>query len=68
MIITSQNHGYYVDQLPENCEMTYMNLNDDTIEGIKHKEYSIYSVQFHPEANPGPKDADYIFDEFVNCI
>lgn len=68
VIITSQNHGYYVDQLPENCEMTYMNLNDDTIEGIKHKEYSIYSVQFHPEANPGPKDADYIFDEFVNCI
>lgn len=68
VIITSQNHGYYVNELPKNCEITYMNLNDDTIEGIMHKEYAISSVQFHPEAHPGPEDANYIFDEFLKCI
>lgn len=68
VIITSQNHGYYVSQLPKDCEMTYINLNDNTIEGIKHKQYPICSVQFHPEAHPGPEDANYIFDEFLKLI
>ena len=68
VIITSQNHGYYVSGIPEDVEVTYVNVNDKTIEGIKHKKYPVQSVQFHPEASPGPKDADYIFDDFIEFI
>ena len=63
--ITSQNHGYYVATLPENMEITHVSMNDRTVEGMKHKELPIFSVQFHPEACPGPKDSEYIFDEFM---
>jgi carbamoyl-phosphate synthase small subunit len=63
--ITSQNHGYYVDVLPEDMVVTHINMNDGTIEGMKHSKLPIFSVQFHPEASPGPKDNDYIFDEFL---
>ena len=63
--ITSQNHGYYVATLPENMEITHVSMNDGTVEGMKHKELPIFSVQFHPEACPGPKDREYIFDEFM---
>ena len=49
--------------MPENMEVTHINLNDNTVEGMRHKELPIYSVQYHPEACPGPKDNDYIFDK-----
>lgn len=63
--ITSQNHGYYVEKLPENVTVTHVNLNDGTVEGMRHNSLPIYSVQFHPEACPGPKDVDGIFDKFL---
>ena len=67
--ITSQNHGFGVD--PEKIrakadvvEVTHVNLNDDTVEGIQLREHNAFSVQYHPEASPGPHDANYLFDEF----
>lgn len=63
--ITSQNHGYYVTVLPENFEVTHISMNDDTIEGMRCKNKPVFSVQFHPEASPGPVDSEYIFDEFL---
>ncbi|MGL5244626.1 MAG: carbamoyl phosphate synthase small subunit [Sarcina sp.] len=63
--ITSQNHGYYVATVPEDVEITHVSVNDGTVEGMKHKILPIFSVQFHPEACPGPKDSEYIFDEFM---
>ena len=63
--ITSQNHGYYVDQLPPFSSVTHINLNDDTIEGLRSEKYNIFSVQFHPEACPGPSENMYIFDQFI---
>jgi len=68
VMMTSQNHGYYVSRIPQGCRMTHIHVNDETVEGIQHNRYPIYSVQFHPEASPGPKDADYIFDEFLEFI
>lgn len=69
--ITVQNHGFCVDldSLNEkDIEITHVNLNDNTLEGIKHKRLPIFSVQFHPEAAPGPNDARYMFQEFVEMI
>ena len=68
--ITSQNHGYSIDpeSLPTELEITHINLNDETIEGIRHKTLPIMSIQFHSEASPGPKDNEYIFDDFLNLI
>ncbi|ABB23046.1 glutamine-hydrolyzing carbamoyl-phosphate synthase small subunit [Pelodictyon luteolum] len=65
--ITSQNHGFAVgmDSLPESVEMTHLNLYDQTIEGIRHSELPCFSVQYHPEAAPGPHDSHYLFDEFT---
>jgi carbamoyl-phosphate synthase small subunit len=63
--ITSQNHGYYVKELPEETVATHISMNDGTVEGMKHKSLPIFSVQYHPEACPGPRDADHIFDKFL---
>ncbi|HAG03860.1 MAG TPA: carbamoyl phosphate synthase small subunit [Lachnospiraceae bacterium] len=63
--ITSQNHNYVVSDLSDQVEPTFINSNDGSIEGIRHKTKPIYSVQFHPEATPGPKDTSFLFDRFI---
>ncbi len=67
--ITSQNHGFAIaaESLPDaDVEITHLNLNDRTVAGLKHKSLPLFSVQYHPEASPGPHDADYLFEKFVN--
>jgi carbamoyl-phosphate synthase small subunit len=68
--ITAQNHGFAVDadSLPADCEVTHINLNDNTVEGLRHRSLPVYSVQYHPEAGPGPHDPSYLFDKFVDTI
>lgn len=68
IFITSQNHGYVVDKIPENMKVTHINLNDNSIEGMRSEKYNILCVQYHPEAYPGPSDSDYLFDEFLKVI
>jgi len=65
--ITSQNHGFCVEaeSLPQEVEVTHINMNDKTVEGMRHKHYPVFSVQYHPEASPGPHDATGLFDQFV---
>lgn len=68
--ITSQNHSYAIDpqSLPDGVAMTHKNLNDNTCEGLRHKELPVFSVQYHPEAAPGPHDALYLFKRFVELL
>ncbi|MDY3524457.1 carbamoyl phosphate synthase small subunit [Riemerella anatipestifer] len=69
--MTSQNHGYAIDQESlknTDLEETHIALNDRTNEGVRHKKYPCFSVQYHPEASPGPEDANYLFDEFIEMM
>ena len=69
--ITAQNHGFCVDinsLSKEDIEITHINLNDNTLEGLRHKKLPLFSVQFHPEASPGPHDAKCLFAEFVKLM
>jgi carbamoyl-phosphate synthase small subunit len=68
--ITSQNHGFAVDpgSLPSDVVVTHLNLYDRTVEGLRHRTRPAFSVQYHPEASPGPHDADYLFNDFLDLM
>jgi carbamoyl-phosphate synthase small subunit len=69
--ITSQNHGFCVDMeslQDRDIELSHINLNDNTLEGLAHKKVPLFSVQYHPEASPGPHDATYLFDRFIEMM
>ena len=70
VLITSQNHGYCVDmdQMPAGTVVTHINLNDNTLEGMENREQKWFSVQYHPEASPGPHDSTYLFDKFMELM
>lgn len=71
VFITSQNHGYAVDRdslIEPGLELSFINLNDNTVEGMRHQQLALMSVQFHPEAAPGPEDTRYLFDDFMDMI
>lgn len=68
--ITAQNHGYATDpdSLKNGLEVTHINLNDDTVEGLRHKELPIFAIQYHSEASPGPLDNTYLFEQFIEMV
>ena len=68
--ITSQNHGFAIDEttLPTDWEPLFVNVNDGTNEGIRHKKKPFFSAQFHPEASSGPVDTEFLFDNFIAAM
>ena len=70
--MTSQNHGFAVDAASAegnpNVEITHINLNDNTVEGLRIKNKKAFSVQYHPESSPGPHDSEYLFDDFIKLL
>ena len=74
ILITSQNHGFAVEGSEEGIpgapalEVTHVNLNDKTVEGLKHRELPVFAVQYHPEAAPGPHDARPLFEQFMETV
>ncbi len=68
--VTSHNHGFAVDpdSLPQDYELTHIDLNDNILEGFRHKSLPLFCVQYHPEASPGPHDSDYLFDNFISIM
>ncbi len=68
--VTAQNHGYAVDaeDLPDELEVSHVNLNDNTVEGLRHRDLPIMTIQYHSEASPGPHDSEYLFDRFVAMV
>ncbi len=68
--ITAQNHGYAVDAqtLPPGLEVSHLNLNDGTVEGLRHRELPMFTIQYHSEASPGPHDSEYLFDNFIRMV
>ncbi|MEE3165920.1 MAG: glutamine-hydrolyzing carbamoyl-phosphate synthase small subunit [Chloroflexota bacterium] len=68
--ITAQNHGYAVspDKLPLGLEVSHINLNDQTVEGFRHKSLPLFTIQYHSEASPGPRDNEYLFDQFIEMV
>jgi carbamoyl-phosphate synthase small subunit len=68
--ITSQNHGYSIDPvtLKNDLKVSHLNLNDGTVEGLRHRELPVFSIQYHSEASPGPMDSTYLFKQFVEMI
>jgi len=68
--ITAQNHGYAVspEKLPSGLEVSHINLNDQTVEGFRHKDLPLFTIQYHSEASPGPRDNEYLFDQFIDMV
>ena len=68
--VTAQNHGYAVDKnhLPKDFEISHINLNDDTVEGLVNEKLNIMTIQYHSEASPGPHDSEYLFDRFLSMV
>ena len=68
--ITAQNHGFAVnpDTLPPGLEVSHINLNDGTVEGMRHRDLPLFTIQYHSEASPGPRDSEYIFDQFLDMV
>jgi len=69
VMITTQNHGFAVEpDVPTSLQVTHVNLNDATVEGLRHRTLPAFSVQFHPEGRPGPTDAEFLYDRFLELV